>query len=118
MASAGLFIGWGAPIAGREAKGLAVFGEALAYYGRLEAEGKVESSEVALLQPHGGDLDGFILVRGSEEQMNAVRADDEFRTINARANLVVQNLGLIDAVLGDGVEPEMGRYAAAIEAIV
>ena len=37
MADAGLFIGWGAPVRGREAKGLEVFTEALAYYGRLQA---------------------------------------------------------------------------------
>jgi hypothetical protein len=118
MASAGLFIGWGAPIAGREATGLEVFGEALAYYARLEGEGRIESSEVVLLEPHGGDLEGFILVRGSADQMNAVRADDEFRTINAQAGLVVQRLGTVDAVLGDSIETEMGRYAGAIEAIV
>jgi hypothetical protein len=38
MADAGLFIGWGAPVRGREAKGLEVFTEALAYYGRLQQE--------------------------------------------------------------------------------
>ena len=34
MAEAGLFIGWGEPVTGREAKGLEVFAEALAYYGK------------------------------------------------------------------------------------
>jgi hypothetical protein len=33
MADGGLFIGWGAPITGREAKGLEVLSESLAYYG-------------------------------------------------------------------------------------
>jgi hypothetical protein len=36
MAEAGLFFGWGEPITGREAKGLEVFAEALAYYGKAE----------------------------------------------------------------------------------
>ena len=31
MADAGLFIGWGAPVRGREAKSLEVFSEALAW---------------------------------------------------------------------------------------
>jgi hypothetical protein len=38
MAEAGLFIGWGEPVTGREAKGLEVFAEALAYYGKAEQE--------------------------------------------------------------------------------
>jgi hypothetical protein len=32
MAEAGLFIGWGEPVTGREAKGLEVFAEALNYW--------------------------------------------------------------------------------------
>jgi hypothetical protein len=36
MAEAGLFIGWGAPVRGREAKGLGVFNEGVEYWGRLQ----------------------------------------------------------------------------------
>jgi len=51
MADAGLFIGWGEPVTGREAKGLEVLGEALAYYGKAEQEGRIESHETVLLYP-------------------------------------------------------------------
>ena len=69
MADAGLFIGWGAPVRGREAKGLEVFSEALSYDGRLQQEGVIEGFETALLEPHGGDLQGFVLIRGSEDKL-------------------------------------------------
>ena len=59
--SAGLFIGWGDAITGREKKGLEVFAEALAYYGKAEQDGRIESHETVLLDPHGGDLAGFVL---------------------------------------------------------
>jgi hypothetical protein len=36
MADAGLFIGWGPPVRGREEKGLEVFNEALGYYGEKQ----------------------------------------------------------------------------------
>ena len=80
MADAGLFIGWGAPVRGREAKGLEVFNEALAYYGRLQQEGVIEGFETAILEPHGGDLQGIlaVLVRGSEERLAQLRVDDGF----------------------------------------
>ena len=61
MAEAGLFIGWGEPVTGREAKGLEVFAEALAYYGKAEQDGRIESHETVLLGPHGGDLGGASL---------------------------------------------------------
>jgi hypothetical protein len=114
MAEAGLFIGWGEPVTGREAKGLEVFAEALAYYGKAEQDGRIESSETVFLGPHGGDLGGFTLLRGSEEQMAALRADDELERIITRATLVVQNVGVVDAAVGDGVQDAVAVYQAAV----
>lgn len=114
MAEAGLFIGWGDPVTGREAKGLEVFAEALAYYGKAEEDGRIESHETVLIAPHGGDLAGFILVRGSEGQIASLRAEDEFERITTRATLVVQNVGVADAALGDGLEAAIGVYQAAV----
>ena len=114
MADAGLFIGWGDPVTGREAKGLEVFAEALAYYAKAEEDGRIESHETVLLAPHGGDLAGFSLARGSEEQMNALLADDEYNRITTRASLVVQNLGVVGAALGGGMEDAIGMYQEAV----
>src|SRR5437764_1460769 len=58
MADTGLFIGWGAPVRGREKKGLDVFNEAVQWYGQVQQDGRIESFEVALLDPHGGDPGG------------------------------------------------------------
>jgi hypothetical protein len=114
MADAGLFIGWGAPITGREAKGLEVLSESLAYYGRLQEEGVIESFETAILEPHGGDLQGFILLRGSEERLAQLRVDDEFVRLSTRASLIVEGVGVIGAALGDGLEQAIGTYQQAV----
>ncbi len=114
MAEAGLFFGWGEPITGREAIGLEVFAEALAYYGKAEQDGRIESQEAVFLGPHGGDLEGFILARGSEAQMAALRAEDEFERLVTRAALVVQNVGVVDAALGEGMQGAIEVYQAAV----
>jgi hypothetical protein len=114
MAEAGLFIGWGAPITGREAKGLEVFAEVLAYYANAEQGGRIESYETVFLTPHGGDLEGFTLVRGSEAQIAALRTEDEFERLIARATLVVQNVGVVDAAVGDGIQEAVAVYQAAV----
>lgn len=87
MADAGLFVGWGAPVRGREVKNLEVFNEVLAYYGRLEQEGVIEGFETVFLEPHGGDLQGFVLLRGSEERLAQLRVDDEFVRLSTRGSL-------------------------------
>ena len=114
MAEAGLFIGWGAPVRGREAKGLEVFNEGVEFWGRLQQEGRIESFEVVLLYPHGGDLAGFSLLRGSHTQLNDVGADEDFLRLTSRAGLVVERLGVVRAALGDGLQQQIGIYQQAI----
>jgi hypothetical protein len=115
MADHGLFIGWGAPVYGREEKGLGVFAESIEYYGKLEGEGRIESFEAALLDPHGGDLEGFVIIRGTREQMAELRGDAQFRRLLTRASLIVQSLGLVDAILGDELGREIGVYQEAAQ---
>ena len=114
MAEMGVFIGWGESIPGREAKGLEVFDESVAYWGRLQEEGEIESFEVVILYPHGGDLTGFALLRGSGESLDKIRASDEFNRLIARAGLVVQGLGVVSCALGDSLGPQVQLYREQI----
>lgn len=110
MADAAIFIGWGEPARGREAKSLEVFNEAVQLWGKLAQDGRIESFDVALLEPHGGDLGGFALLRGSREQLDAVRASDDVQRVNTRAALVVDRFGFVDAHVGDGLGRQMALY--------
>ena len=92
-----------------------MFAEALAYYGKAEQDGRIESHETVLLGPHGGDLGGFILARGSADQIAALRAEDEFERVTTRAALVVQRVGVVDAALGDGLEDAIQVYRGAVD---
>ena len=115
MAERGVFIGWGPPVRGREARGLDVFQESVAYWGRLQQEGQIESFEVVLLYPHGGDLYGFALLRGRGESLDAIRATDEFNDLVARAGVVVEGLGIVSAALDDSLGVQVQRYRQAVE---
>ncbi len=117
MAEAGIFIGWGASVTGREAKGLEVFNESVAYWAKLEEDGKIESFEVVLLTPHGGDLEGFALLRGSREQVGTLIVDEEFERTTARATLIVENVGIVPAVLGEGLGRSIGIYQEEIAGV-
>jgi hypothetical protein len=114
MAEAGLFIGWGAPVRGREAKGLELFNESVEYWGGLQSGGRIESFEVVLLYPHGGDLAGFALLRGSHQQLNDLGGDEEFLRLTARAGLIIEGLGVVRAALGDGLAQQVEIYQQAL----
>jgi hypothetical protein len=93
---------------------LGVFNEALAFWGQQQESGAIESFDVVFLSPHGGDLGGFILAKGSAEQLAAIRATDEFGRLNTRAAQVVENFGVVDAVIGEGVGDQVAVYREAI----
>ena len=114
MADRILFIGWGATVRGREERALEVFQSAVGFYGRCQQEGRIEAFDVALLEPHGGGLAGFMELRGSVEQPDALRADEEFRRITLDASLIVDELGVVDGYVNEGVAREMMRFRDAI----
>ena len=117
MADAAIFIGWGQVVRGREKRAIEVFNESVAYWGSLQGDGKIEDFEVVLLNPHGGDMNGFALLRGSAEQTGALHNDEEFIRRNARADLIVENLGIVDAAIGEGIASQMGIYADEVGAV-
>ena len=113
MAEAALFVGWGSPVRGREVKSLDVFQEALAFYAGRKEKGEIEDFEVVLIGPHGGDLGGFLLVKGSADQMAAIRASDDFDRLNTRAGLVVDQFGVVDAVVDEAVAGQIEMFRGA-----
>jgi hypothetical protein len=110
MAMGALFVGWGPIITGRERKAAQVLGEAMQYLGRLRGQGVVQSVEVAVLEPHGGDLGGFVLVKGEKDAIARLRVDDEFVRTVVGVQLVHEKVGVVGATTGDELEPLFGVW--------
>jgi hypothetical protein len=117
VADAGLFIGWGQVVRGREDRALDVFNETIELYGQMQSDGRIESFEVCLLQPHGGELGGFELIRGSEQQIDALRRSEDFERINTKASLIVDDLGIVDMLIGEGLGRAMAIYQEEIAVV-
>lgn len=108
-----LFISWGASVHGREERGLEVFNDALGLYGRMQQEGRIDSFDVALMNPATG-TDGYIILRGSAEQIAAAREADDVRATLYDAGMVVQDLKMTDGYTGDALAHEIEQYQKAI----
>lgn len=116
MADAGLFVGWGEVVRGRESEATEFFNEWLAYLTRLQEEGTVESFEPVFLEPHGGDLGGFILVRGDADALASLRVSDEFTQFGIKTTLIVDNFGVVGADLGERLQRQFEFYTEQIAA--
>ena len=116
MADRLLFISWGTPVRGAEERGLDVFNEALGILGRRQQDGTIEGFNVVLLEPNG-DLNGYIEVHGTGEQITALRADEEFRRNMIDASLIVDEFRHIEGWANEGVAREMALYGEAISQV-
>jgi hypothetical protein len=116
MADAGLFVGWGEVVRGREAQSLELFNEFLGYLGGLAESGEIESFEPVFLEPHGGDLAGFVLIRGDADSLHAIRMSDEWMKHSTRGGLMTENFGIVSVALGERMERQMAVYMEQIGA--
>ncbi len=110
MAGDALFLGWGQVVRGREQLALEVFQQSIAYYGKLQEDGLIDSFDTHLLAPHGGDLAGFIIMHGEQSALDSVRSSPEFLRVVTRAGAVVDNIGVVSAYTGEALGQVMALF--------
>ncbi len=114
MADAAIVIRWNRVVPGREKQGLSIFGQSLEYYGTLQKKGAIESFEPVIFNPTGGDLNGLILIRGSADQLDALKREDRFIDLMMRAAHNCEDLGVNDAYLEGELQARMARWTQII----
>ena len=114
MADRLLFVTWNIPARGMEERAVEVFNDAVGILGRRQQEGKIESFDVSLFAPTG-DIGGFMIAKGSAEQITALRnTDEEFMRNTVDAELCVDGIRHIEGVCGNGIAEQMQLYTDAI----
>jgi hypothetical protein len=106
-----LFIGWGAIIPGRETMASNVLQDAMVFLHKLESEGVIDGIEVVLLEPHGGDLDGFVLIKGRLDQLAQLRVQDDFVKMIIGVRLVHSGVGVVAGHSGQEMQPYLLAWA-------
>jgi hypothetical protein len=116
MADRMLLIAWGAPVRGLESRAIEVFNEALGILGRMQQDGRIDGFDVSLLSPNG-EMDGFIMIRGSAEQIAELREDEEFQRNTVDAQLAVDNIRHLDGYTNESIAAQMEMYMEAISKV-
>jgi hypothetical protein len=110
MAGHALFVGWGQVVRGREQLALSVFQDTVAFYAKLQEDGRIDSFEPFLLSPHGGELAGFFIVRGDLTALDALRSSPDFLRVISRAGAIVDNLGVVTAYTAEALAQVLGLF--------
>jgi len=111
-----IFVGWNRTVAGREVQAAQLFQKFLQYLGGLQGTGTIQSFEPVLLSPHGGDLNGFFLVRGDSAKLDTLQSSEEWLTYVTRAGMVLEGQGTVRGVTGEMVMEWMNLWSRVIPA--
>jgi len=114
MADAGFWVAWGLPTQGRERQALDLLNETRGYLERLVHDLLIERFDIAILKPQTMELGGFILIQGTQEQIDSLRRDDDFQVWLNRVQLVADRVGMVDAWVDQGLTEATDLYEQAL----
>jgi len=107
MKSNVVFFAWNRSLPGREHLSREHFDEFNHYLAGMQQENMISSFEVVFLDFHGGDLNGFFLIRGENRKLDDLLASESWQTHMIRAALHLQGSGAVRGVAGDQVMERM-----------
>ena len=116
MGSNVILFGWNRSIPGREKVSAQHFDELMKYLGGLQQAGTIQTFDVVFLNSHGGDLNGFFLIRGETNKLDALVASTDWITHITRATLHLEGAGVIHGVTGERIAQRMAVWTSSIPA--
>lgn len=100
MGDSVIFFGWNRSVPGREQQSAELFQEFLGFLGGMQEQGAIDSFETVFLNLHGGDLNGFFLIRGERDSLEAMTNTEAWLNYVTRAGLYLENAGYVRGVTG------------------
>lgn len=114
MSSNAIVFGWDRSLPGREQLSGQHFQDFVAYLQACKNAGTIESFEPVLLEPHGGSVNGFFLIKGANDKLAALTSSPEWVQHQTRAMLHLDGAAVWRGVVGAGVNERMGIWMQAI----
>jgi hypothetical protein len=84
------------------------------YLGGLQQAGTIQSFEPVFLDPHGGDMNGFCLIRGDSDKLDRLISSEKWEDLLARAGFHLDGIGVVRGVTGDLLTARFARYQALV----
>jgi len=116
MSSNALFFGWNRSIPGRERASAEHFQEFVQYLNGLQQKGAIKSFDTVFLDTHGGDMNGFFLIRGESAKLDAVVSSAEWVAHMTRAAIHLDGAGAVRGVTGEMIMERMDLWTKLIPA--
>ncbi|MCC7540854.1 MAG: hypothetical protein IT379_31845 [Deltaproteobacteria bacterium] len=109
-----IFFGWNHPVRGKERVSAEHFQQITGWFQELQAKGTLTSWEPVFLTSHGGDMNGFFILRGDGDKLDALEATPEWMEHTIRASLHLDGFGVVRGFSGAAVMEAMGTWSKFI----
>lgn len=114
MSSNVVFFAWNRSIPGRERLSVEHFSSFVQYLMGQQQQGSIQSFDTVFLNPHGGDMNGFFLIRGEPAKLDALVSSPEWVTHMTRATLHLEGSGAVRGLTGELVTARMELWSKII----
>lgn len=109
-----ILFGWNRSVPGREQLSAQHFQEFMGYLQAQKSQGTIDAFEPVLIEPHGGTVNGFFLIKGDPGKLNAMVASPEWMQHQMRAILHLDGAFVSRGVGGAAVAEHMAMWTQAI----
>ena len=110
-----LFFGWNRSIPGREEISAKHFQEFVQYLGGLQKKGTIQSFDPVFLNQHGGDLNGFFLIKGEGKKLDELSDSEDWLKQTIKATSHLDGIGFLRGVTGDVLMERMKLWTESIQ---
>lgn len=114
MSSNVVFFAWNRSIPGRERLSVEHFSLFVQYLMRQQQQGSIQSFDTVFLDPHGGDMNGFFLIRGEPAKLDILVSSPDWVTHMTRATLHLEGSGAVRGLTGELVTARMDLWSKTI----
>jgi hypothetical protein len=110
-----ILFGWNRPLPSRESTSVQHFQEFMEYLSTQKRSGVVESFDAVMLEPHGGTMNGFFLIRGEPAKLAELTASAEWMRHQVRALYHLDRAASVRGVTGAAVRERMELWTNVIQ---
>ena len=99
-----IFIGWNRAHPGREKVSAELFGKFLGYLADQQKKGTITSFTPVSILPHGGDMNGFVLVQGENAKLSKLQTEETWNEFVLQGQVTLGGMGVLPAFAGEVVQ--------------
>ncbi len=109
-----VFFAWNRSIPGREQLSAQHFQDFVGYLTESQQAGAIASFDIVFLDPHGGDLNGFFLIRADSAKLAAFIGSDKWNEHMTRAGHHLEGSGAVTGATNEAVMERMKLWTSLI----